>query len=209
MKEIYMKNLQQVLADIEKFKQTSALTKKHNQDGFVYEPLKCNYGFMVFSEEKYTPSLQKLSDYQYKHRYYCYEKFNNQNDKNVIFVLFNPSSACPTKADPTIKNCRFLAEKQYGSMEIINVFSERTPKVKEIQTDDNTLNFEFIKLLLNERKDTDVVIAWGYGKEKEYKEQIAQIKELLNNNDKYEITVNVDILKSGKDLDNAVELTKY
>lgn len=219
-----MNNLQRVLANIEKFKQKDALTEPQNQYGFVYEPLNRNYGFMVFSEEKYNPYLEKLSDYQYKHRYYYYERFNNEIDKNVIFVMFNPSSACPTKDDPTIKNCRILAEKQYGSMEIINVFSERNPKVKEIQTDDNTINFEFIKLFLNERKDTDVVIAWGYGKEKEYKEQIDQVKELLTNNDKYKITVNEDAFKSIKDLDkhpapscwsafngfkNAAELTKY
>ena len=139
--------------------------------------------------------------------------------------MFNPSSACPTKDDPTIKNCRILAEKhQYGSMEIINIFSERNPNAKEIQTTNNTLNFKFIKLFLNNRKDTDIVIAWGYGKEKEYKEQIDKTKDLLKNNDKYKITVNVDAFKSIKDLDrhpapscwsafngfkNAAELTKY
>lgn len=221
-------NLENMLEDIEKFKQPNTLKKTKNQEGFIYDPLiynNHNYGFMVFSEEKYKKYLKKLYDYQYKHRYYYYEKIDNQNDKNVVFVMFNPSYACPIKDDPTIRNCRILAKKyQYGSMEIINIFSERNPEVEEIDTNNNSENKQFIELFLKNRKNLDIVLAWGYGKEKEYKKQIDQIKNLLNNNNKYKITINEEAFKSIKNLDrhpapscwsafngfeNAAELTKY
>lgn len=221
-------NLQQVVANIERFKHVEVLRETISEDGFIYTPLKKiegrKYGFIVFSEEEYQPALESLSCCQYKHRYYYYEKFDNKNVKEATFIMFNPSSACPDKDDPTIKNCRWLIQKDYAGMEIINIFSERNPKVKEIKTDDNTVNFELIKLLMKDRKNIDVIVAWGYGKEKDYKEQIAQVEELLTNYDKYKITIDEEAFNSIKDFarhpapscwsafggfKNAVKLTKF
>jgi len=221
-----MENLKQVIKNIEMFKQENTLDEAKIIDKLVYAPLnfKGNYGFMVFSQEIYSPFIKNLGKYQYKHRYYYYEKFDNKNDKEVIFVMFNPSSACPDKDDPTIKNCRILAEQKYNSMEIINIFSERNPNVKDINTEDNSANYNFLKEFLTDRKNVDVVIAWGYGKEKAYKAQIEIVEKLLVNNHKYKITVKETVLKKIKDCDrhpaptcwsqfdgfkNAAELTKY
>lgn len=223
-----MEHLKNVIENIKIFKQENSLLQLTIKDKFTYAPLTkfkgVKYGFAVFSEEEYEPHIKSLNKCQYKHRYYYYEQFDEKNNKEVIFVMFNPSSACPDKDDPTIKNCRKLAKKQYGSMEIINILSERNPKVKDIQNIDNTTNYNFIKELLAQRKSVDVIIAWGYGKEKEYKLQIEMVEKLLSNNKKYKITVKATALKKIKNYDRhpaptawsifggfeiAAELTEY
>lgn len=206
-----MEHLENVIANIKNFKQENSLLELTIKDKFTYAPLKnfegVKYGFAVFSEEEYEPHIESLNKYQYKHRYYHYEQFepgnNKANNDEVIFVMFNPSSACPDKDDPTIKNCRELAKTKYCCMEIINIFSERIPNVKDIQTEDitTTKNYSFIKELLKQRKSVDVIIAWGYGKEKKYKSQIEMIENLLSNNKKYKITVTYDALKKIKNYD--------
>ena len=193
-----MKNLDLVLTNIEKFKQTNALTKAYNNNGCIFEPLKYknnNYGFMLVSEEKYETAVDELGTYQQKHRYYYYEKFNDGNN-NVVIIMFNPSKANPFKDDPTIKICRKIVEEKYDSMEIINIFSERNPKVNKIDARNNSENMGFIGKFLNNRETVDVILAWGYGKEKKYKKEIDEVVNLLNKNNKYIISLNENTINS-------------
>lgn len=195
-----MKNLDLVLTNIEKFKQTNTLTEAYNTDGCIFEPLKYknnNYGFMLVSEEKYETAVDELGSYQQKHRFYYYEKFKDGGN-NVVIIMFNPSKANPFKDDPTIKNCRKIIEEKYSSMEIINIFSERNPKVKEIDTQNNSENMEFIEKFLNNREQVDVILAWGYGKEKKYKKEIDEVVNLLNKNNKYIISLKKDTINSNQ-----------
>lgn len=149
---------------------------------YTMKPEKKNVtGFMALSKDK-------------KHRYYYYEDFENGISKNVIFIMFNPSTVSVDKDDPTIRNCRIIAQKTYGSMEIINIFSERNPKVTTLNSEDNKVNMNFITEFLNNRENVDVVIAWGYGKEEKFGEIIAQVESLLQNNPKYKITVKKKVL---------------
>ena len=111
-----MQNVKKVLENIEKFNNTTKLNKVMPEGDIIYEPLinskskkssgTRNYGYMIFSKEKYEPALDKLKQCQRKHRYYYYEQLAKDNAKNVIFVMFNPSTACPNCDDPTIRNCR-------------------------------------------------------------------------------------------------------
>ena len=194
-------NLEKMLENIEKFKQFGALTKDRSEEDLVYTPLEfLEYGFAIFSQEKYEPKLEKLKECQFKHRYYYYEDFNNKNNKadykKIIFIMFNPSSACPHKDDPTIKNCRILAKNnQYSNMEIINIFSERNPKVEKFDTANNKGNKQFLKSLLNNRTDSDIVLACGYGKEKDpyCKNLIEEIETVLKNKQTFIIGVNQEV----------------
>lgn len=133
--------------------------------------------------------------------YYYYEQLAKDNAKNVIFVMFNPSSACHDCDDPTIRNCRTLVENTYGSMEIINIYSQRNPNVKEIAKDDNEGNLNFIKAFLGKRRGSDIVVAWGYGKEKEYKTQVEAVEKLLEDFNKYKIIVKEEVIKEIQNLD--------
>ena len=150
-----MQNVKKVLENIEKFRNSDELHEVKFEDDIIYAPLnfkESNYGFMIFSKEEYEPALDKLKQCQRKHRYYYYEQLAKDNARNVIFVMFNPSTACPNCDDPTIRNCRTLVENTYGSMEIINIYSQRNPNVKEIVKDDNEENLNFIKAFLGNRR---------------------------------------------------------
>lgn len=206
-----MQNVKKVLENIEKFNNTTKLNKVMPGGDIIYEPLinskskkssgTRNYGYMIFSKEEYEPALDKLKQCQRKHRYYYYEQLAKDNAKNVIFVMFNPSTACPNCDDPTIRNCRTLVENTYGSMEIINIYSQRNPNVKEIVKDDNEENLNFIKAFLGNRRGSDIVVAWGYGKKKEYKAQVEAVEKLLEDFNKYKIIVKEEVIREIQNLD--------
>ena len=199
-----MMNVENVVNEIENIKSTNFLPEMQtdNENEVIYTPLnykKCNFGFMVFSKEK----TEIKSDCKYKHRYYYYENFGNNKDKNIIFIMFNPSTACPDKDDPTIRNCRSLVKDEYKSMEIINIFSERNSEPSKIQDSDDVNNSAFVKEFLSRfknPKEQKGVSAGGYAKDKNYKNKIDEINELLNSFSKYKITVKEDALRNSQDL---------
>ena len=141
---------------------------------FFFKKLACtkefnnNQGFMVFTEPLKS-KIKKFGDYQYNRRYYYVEKLQGSG-RNIIFVLFNCSTSSPDGLDPTVKNCKFLANKyKYARIEVLNLFSIRNATVNDInkiefQNDKGNFNF-IIELLKNRVDDCDVVLAWGYGKE--------------------------------------------
>ena len=193
-----VENIEKVLTKIEYYKK-ERITKNVKIFNHIFAELKFlkneQYGFAIFSVEKYNNPVKALNNYQYKHRYYYYE-FLGKGKNDVLFIMFNPSSANIDKDDSTIKNCRKLAIKcKYQSMEIINIFSERNPNVNELSNNENEYNEIFIKCLLAQRKDIDIVVAWGFGKEEEYSEKINNINELIKNNPKYIITLNAKAIK--------------
>ena len=132
------------------------------------QPEKNRKGFMVFAEKVDNFEMDAL--YPYRRRYYYVEKLNdNENGKKIIFVLFNCSTSNPDKLDATVKNCGLLAKKNnYSQIEVLNLFSVRNSNVDEINEDDlinDDFNFKFITELLKSRKNCNIVLAWGYGKE--------------------------------------------
>lgn len=119
-----------------------------------------------------------------------------------VYIRFgNLLLVCPNCDDPTIRNCRTLVENTYVSMEIINIYSQRNPNVKEIAKDDNEENWNFIKAFLDNRRGSDIVVAWGYGKEKEYKAQVEAVEKLLEDFNKYKIIVKEEVIKDIQNLD--------
>lgn len=188
---------------------------KEDFDNYIFKPLNpkmgFNKGFMVFSKSEYDTNIAKklkLGKYPYKKRYYYVEDINNINNKSVIFVLFNCSTSNPDKLDDTVKNCKWLAtQKGYGRIEVLNLFSVRNANVNKIKSKDfknDKDNFSFIIELLKARKNCDIVLAWGYGKEKEkvfiknrIKDFIKELNGIIkeNNINLLKISVNVDKIK--------------
>ena len=202
-----MMDVKKVVKKIVDYKQHNSHLKEVTLDNeVVYAPFpkdkeKNNYGFMVFSEEE----TEIKSDCKYKHRYYYYEEFKNKKRKNIIFIMFNPSTASPGKDDQTIRNCRSLVKDEYKSMEIINLFSERRSEGSKIQDSDNVNNSAFLKEFLSRFKNPakqKVVIAWGYGKDndKNCKDEIDKINKLLEGFSKMKITVRKNALKDAQNL---------
>lgn len=199
-----MMNVENVVNEIENIKSTNFLPEMQtdNENEVIYAPLdykECKFGFMVFSKEE----TEIKSDCKYKHRYYYYEELKNKKGKNIIFIMFNPSSACPQKDDPTIRNCRLLVKDKYKSMEIINIFSERNSKVSKFTQKDFDSNLAFITELLSKIEnpaEQKVVIAWGYAKDKDYKKEIEGINKLLEGFAKQKIIVQKTALEEAQNL---------
>lgn len=153
--------------------------------------------WMIFSgtNEQYTKKEcsefkkyeNKFVETPFKHRYYSYYKNKNKKltHKGIVYIIFNPSHAIPEDVDDSINNCINLA-KDYDYIEILNLFSLRKPsgyKKTELY-DSNNVNKKFILDYLENivnNKDIDVVLAWGHGKEKDYKEIIDEINNILKN----------------------------
>lgn len=171
--------------------------KKYEDDfkvgSFIFHKLKFNDGFEVFLNDVYDakkePELvQKLinvnkgSGVIYKERFYHFEELDGKGG-NIIFILFNPSKACPVKRDGTIENCYNLVKDKYSTLEVLNIYSTRNPVVNKtvFKNFDNSNNINFIKTLLANRKGADVVVAWGYGKEsnKVFSEAILDVQNII------------------------------
>lgn len=176
--------------------------KQKEFENYVFEQLRgknFDKGFMVFSKDiifKEKAKAKHLGEkYLYKNRYYYVEKLHDNSNKNVIFILFNPSSSNPEKLDSSVQNCKDIAKiEKYGQIEVLNLFSIRNTKTKdilnktvidkktkhEIETQDCD-NLQLISDLLERRKNCDVVLAWGYGKEqeKQYRNRIDLVKEMI------------------------------
>lgn len=175
------------------------LNKKHFRDLITkdYAIQGDENNWMLFSgtNEQYTKNEylkfkkyeKKFEKIPFKHRYYSYYKNKNNKltHKGIVYIMFNPSHAIPGNFDDSINNCINLA-KNYDYIEILNLFSLRKPsgyKKTELY-DSNNVNKKFILDYLEnivDNKNIDVVLAWGHGKEKDYKEIIDEINNILKN----------------------------
>ena len=139
-----------------------------------YDPVNLQYkeGFMVFSKDDYyngkSETFSKVAQKHFKkypqqHRFYIYQKLNDDAKKNIVFILYNPSYATPDVNDPTINNCIYLAEndKRFSSMEILNLYSERNPNIENLTGANNKQNIKFVSELLEKRESSVIVLAWG------------------------------------------------
>lgn len=148
------------------------LKKLFNKLDIKYEDFKYKEGFMLFSKDTYYKGKCKqfskiaqkhFKEFSQQHRFYIYQKLPNDREKNIVFILYNPSYATPEVKDPTINNCIYLAKKdgRFSSIEIINLYSERNPNIKKLTGASNKQNISFITELLKQRKNSVVVLAWG------------------------------------------------
>lgn len=207
--------MQKLLKEIEDYRKAKQYKQKADKDSicdkYIIKNLANNKGFMAFLNEEYDEEsdkevCKKLGQCVYKERYYYFEELPNEEDKNVIFFLFNPSKACPEKRDDTIENCYKLAKKnKYKSMEVINVYSTRNPVVNKTfltKKFDNEANKNFIKSFLEARKYNDIVIAWGYGKEKDYKNLLNEYTTIIKDNGLKKFYIKIDLTEEKKVIEN-------
>ena len=59
----------------------------------------------------------------------------------------------------------------------------------------------FIKAFLDNRRGSDIVVAWGYGKKKKYKDQVEAVEKLLEDFNKYKIIVKEEVIREIQNLD--------
>ena len=116
---------------------------------------------------------------------------NTKKDSILTFILFNSSYANQFKIDPTLQNCAYLTfekYKNYDGFEIFFFFSKRNSVNKLEDSGQLDENIKFIKEKLSKRNNPEIVLAWGYGKEKDYEERINLVLNILKGKDLKQIT---------------------
>jgi len=87
----------------------------------------------------------------------------SKDDKPVLFIMLNPSTADATKDDPTIRRCRFFAKKWGANgLVVANLYAFRTTNPKDLWKQDDPVgpeNDRHIQMLAE--ACGAVVCAWG------------------------------------------------
>lgn len=104
------------------------------------------------------------------YRYSLIREWDVSNQKRVVFVLLNPSTADDIGEDQTTKVCIEFAKRWgYGSLQIVNLFAYRATdpndlkKVKDYNKMVGEHNYCFLQNAL--QGANKIVVAWGeYGK---------------------------------------------
>ncbi len=96
-------------------------------------------------------------------RYSLWRNWPLLNDRRLVFIGLNPSTADETRNDNTITRCIGFAERHgYGGIVMVNLFAFRTKSPTEMKKAPDPIgphNDRIINLYIDERHD--VVAAWG------------------------------------------------
>ncbi len=100
-----------------------------------------------------------------RYRYELHRRWNqDQPTKSIMFLMMNPSTATEFVDDPTVKKCRYYANRwDFNHLIIGNVFAYRATNPKELlKVDDpqGTENLYRLQKLLTEHNPF-LVCAWG------------------------------------------------
>lgn len=100
-----------------------------------------------------------------KYRYSLGRNWDINNNKKIVFVMLNPSTADDDGDDPTTKRCiNFAKSWGFGSLEIVNLFAYRTPKYNDLKelTMDIAIGPEN-EIHINKALESadKIVVAWG------------------------------------------------
>ena len=106
-------------------------------------------------------------EWKEKRKYRTYYKavlanIEQNKEKLLTFVLFNPSTADEYKFDKTLLNCEKIARLTgYNGFEIYNLLSIKNSKVKAAVSDENKAKAYNINTLQIDFSNKDIVLAWG------------------------------------------------
>lgn len=86
-------------------------------------------------------------------------------DKRVLWIMLNPSTADGQEDDPTIRKCMgFAARWEYGGVEVVNLYAFRATKPTALWEASEPVGPEndmFIFRALEDKGVGKVVVAWG------------------------------------------------
>lgn len=116
-------------------------------------------------------------------RLFLERSINPKNDRSVVFIMLNPSTATETENDPTIRRCiRFARDWGYGHLYVNNIFAMRATRPHNLHTAaENPVGQGNDAIILLTAQTADLVVcAWGaHGKLYNRGEQV--IKMLQDN----------------------------
>ena len=110
--------------------------------------------------------------------------------ESIVVVLMNPSFADEKNLDKTLNNVKkYLEQRNYAKFEVLNIFPIRMPNSNNVadlmnEYDENRRyqneNNEYIKRVLENNTNKNVLIAWG----SKYHKQAQWLLEFLENQKK-------------------------
>lgn len=84
-------------------------------------------------------------------------------NRRILFVMLNPSTADASLDDPTIRKCMGFAQRQFhGILEVVNLFAFRSTDPKELKKAHDPVGAQNKSHILRAAADSDMIIcAWG------------------------------------------------
>jgi hypothetical protein len=99
------------------------------------------------------------------YRYRLVRQFKFPDDKRVIFIMLNPSTADAFKNDPTVARCcRYAKDWDATSLEVLNIFALRSTDPHALYVSSNPvggMNTETILKSVTSPIVDKVIAAWG------------------------------------------------
>lgn len=133
---------------------------------------------MNVSKEEVKIHVKAIFSKNKKYRYYLKKTWGKGN-KNIAFLMFNPSKADTRKSDNTVNNAtNYAVENGFDSITIVNLFSYMSTDKKDFKNREyffEKINNEYIEEALNECEE--FVIAWERGIHKKRKMEVLKILE--------------------------------
>lgn len=96
------------------------------------------------------------------HRYVLWRGWDPSKEK-VMFIGLNPSTADETQDDPTIRRCiNFARDWRYGGMYMLNLFSYRATKPRDMHLAADPIGADNDTALINYSLKSHIIVAcWG------------------------------------------------
>lgn len=135
-----------------------------------------------------TEASGAIFDNSQKYRYLLWRSWNSDAPR-ITFIMLNPSTANEFENDPTIRRCiNFAKHWGFGSLGVVNLFAYRATNPNEIYDVTEPVGEENDTYLLQELKQTELVIlAWGT--KGAYLNRDKEVLQLLSSFDLYAIDV--------------------
>jgi hypothetical protein len=119
-----------------------------------------------------------------EYRYSLTRLWDQDNPRNIIFIMLNPSTADGEQDDPTIRKCvKFSQKWGFGCLTVLNLFAYRATNPKALLAVPDPVgpyNNQLIKDLTGE---TDLVVcAWGSSVPKLIEPRAQEVLEILTKN---------------------------
>lgn len=150
----------------------------------------------------------KYVDYQPDIYEYDEEKnaryvLGNNGQKTLICIGINPSWACKDFSDPTMNWLVTMSRREgYDSCIMMNPYPYRCSKPSELPSEFEqellNSNFEWFDRILEEKKNSDVLVMWGnyIGRNEDFKNAVIVILEKMLKHNKKVFHIN-DLSKAG------------
>lgn len=131
---------------------------------------------MIKTIERTIRSIAILSENN-KYRY-CLTKVWEENKQRATVIMLNPSKANELKYDKTVMNIsNYLIDNDYGSMDIVNLFSYMTTYPNELgRREQKHEKYNDNYIIMAAERSNIIIIAWG----SDSKKYITRKKEVEN-----------------------------